>query len=100
MPKEFWRRVYNTSGGKCLSESMRKGDLTTKLKWRCAFDHDFEASPTLILLAGHWCPECATPPWNYAEEEKRNPFFAQVWYPNHDLNECCFYDESCFKDIV
>jgi len=87
-------------GGKCLSESMIKGDLHTKLKWRCAFDHEFEASPTLILLGGHWCPDCTPPPWDYDEIAKRNPFFAQVWYPNHDKEEHNFYDERCFEDIL
>ncbi len=87
-------------GGECLSGSMVKGDLTTKLKWRCAFGHEFEGSPTLILLAGHWCPECTPPPWNYDEIAKVNPFFAQVWYPNHDRDECCYYDERCFEDVL
>ena len=79
---------------------MTKGDLTTKLSWQCAFDHTFEASPTLILLGGHWCPECSPPPWNYDAIAKKNPFFAQVWYPNHDKDEDNFYDERCFEDIL
>ncbi|MBM3131471.1 MAG: NAD(P)-dependent oxidoreductase [Chloroflexi bacterium] len=87
-------------GGECLSPNMIKGDLTTKLKWRCAFGHEFEASPTLVLLGGHWCPECTPPPWNYDEIAKRNPFFAQVWYPNHEKAECNFYDARCFEDIL
>lgn len=87
-------------GGECLSPSMVKGDLTTKLKWRCAFGHEFTASPTLVLLGGHWCPECGPPPWNYDEIAKRNPFFAQVWYTNHDPSECHFYDARCFEDIL
>lgn len=66
-------------GGECISTAMKKGDLATKLKWRCAFNHDFEASPTLVLLGGHWCPDCLPAPWNYEEEAKRNLFFAQVW---------------------
>ena len=66
-------------GGKCLSSSMVKGDLTTKLNWKCAFGHLFEASPKLVLMGGHWCPDCLPGPWNYEEEAKRNPFIAQVW---------------------
>ena len=84
-------------GGKCLSESMVKGDLKTKLKWECAFGHQFEASPTLVLLGGHWCPECMPLPWNYDEEAKRNPFFAQVWNPLHDADEANVYDASILK---
>ncbi len=66
-------------GGECLSTGMTPGDLRTKLLWRCEFGHVFEASPYLILKAGHWCPECVPPPWNYEEIASRNPFFAQVW---------------------
>lgn len=84
-------------GGQCLSESMEKGDMKTKLIWKCAFGHQFEASPTLILLGGHWCPECLPAPWNYDEEAKRNPFFAQVWYPLHKKDEANFYDENILK---
>lgn len=68
-------------GGKCLSLNMSKGDLTSKLRWGCAFGHTFEASPRLVLMGGHWCPDCMPTPWNYEEEAKRNPFFAQVWKP-------------------
>jgi len=77
-------------GGECISTAMKQGDRVTKLKWRCAFDHHFEASPTLVLLGGHWCPDCFPAPWNYDEEAKRNPFFAQVWNPLHDQDEANF----------
>lgn len=87
-------------GGECLSQNMTKGDLTTKIEWKCAFGHVFDASPRLVLLGGHWCPECEPPPWNYDEIAKVNPFFAQVWYPNHDVTECNFYHERCFEDIL
>jgi hypothetical protein len=66
-------------GGQLLSSRMTKGDLAGMLRWQCAFGHEFEASPTLVLLAGHWCPHCLPPPWNYNEIARRNPFFAQVW---------------------
>lgn len=81
-------------GGKCFSKHMETGDLKSKLSWECAFGHQFEASPTLVLLAGHWCPHCFPLPWNYDEEAKRNPFFAQVWKPLHDENENNVYDET------
>ena len=66
-------------GGRLLSSRMTRGDLAGMLRWQCAFGHEFEASPTLVLLAGHWCPHCLPPPWNNDEIAKRNPFFAQVW---------------------
>lgn len=83
-------------GGECLSKSMKKGDMATKLKWRCAEGHEFEASPALVLLGGHWCPECMPMPWNYDAIAKNNPFFAQVWTPLHGTKESNFYDEHIF----
>ena len=74
-------------GGKCLSQSMTKGDLSTKLEWECAFGHRFEASPALILLGGHWCEECMPSPWRYDEQAERNPFLAQVWNKMHPLHD-------------
>ena len=76
---EDMRQAAEFRGGKCLSESMTKGDLATKLEWECAFGHRFEASPALILLGGHWCEECMPAPWRFDEEAKHNPFLAQVW---------------------
>jgi len=74
-------------GGKCLSSDMDKGDWMHKLKFRCAFGHEFEASPRLVLEGGHWCPVCERESWNYYERAKCDPFFAQVWYPLHPKNE-------------
>ena len=76
---EDMRQAAAFRGGKCLSETMVKGDLATKLEWECAFGHHFEASPALVLLGGHWCEECMPAPWRFDEEAARNPFFAQVW---------------------
>lgn len=87
-------------GGECLSRAMARGDLYTPLRWRCAFGHEFAAAPNTVLKGGHWCPDCAPPPWNYDEQARRNPFFAQVWYPNHDHHENHFYPEDCWRDIL
>ncbi|MFX1285848.1 MAG: NAD-dependent epimerase/dehydratase family protein [Promethearchaeota archaeon] len=86
-------------GGECLS-SKWDGDLYSTLKWKCAFNHEFNAKPYTIIKAGHWCPECLAPPWRYDEIAKKNPYFAQVWYPNHDKEENNFYDEKCYEDIL
>lgn len=64
-------------GGSCLSPEMREGDLYTPLRWKCVRGHEFEATPYLVLRAGHWCPECDPPPWD-AEWVAANPFLAQV----------------------
>ena len=66
-------------GGKCRSEQMIPGDLHSKLKWECAFGHQFSASPYLIIKAGHWCPICDFSPQNFPKIALNNPFFAQVW---------------------
>ena len=95
----YMRKAAEFRGGKCLSPAMTKGDLSTPLDWECQFGHRFKASPTLVLLGGHWCPECLPLPWNYDEIAKGNPFFAQVWYPFHDKKEHNVYDESIFADF-
>lgn len=84
-------------GGKCLSESMVKGDWRTPLEWECQFGHRFKASPALVLLGGHWCPECLPAPWNYGEIAKGNPFFAQVWHPLHHDEPSRLYPESILQ---
>lgn len=70
-------------GGKCASKNMTEGDIHTPLEWECACGHRFTSTPTTILLGGHWCPRCFNKPWQYDEEAKRNPFFAQLWLTNH-----------------
>jgi len=86
-------------GGHCLSTEW-DGDMYKKIKWKCADDHEFELKPYTVLKAGHWCADCLPPPWTYDEQAEKNPFFAQVWYPNHDKDENNFYPEDCYKDIV
>lgn len=70
-------------GGKCLSAKMTDGDLDTPLEWECACGHRFATTPAVVLLGGHWCPECFSQPWQYDAEAKRNPFFAQLWLKHH-----------------
>ena len=101
-------------GGKCLSTSMQQGDWDTPLEWQCAEGHRFTASPRLILLGGHWCPECfpfpyanakpvsgwthtACRPWHWDAEARRNPFFAQLWAPLHDPHEDNTYGPEIFN---
>lgn len=71
-------------GGELLSKQMETGDWRTKLRFRCAFGHEFEASPRLVLEGGHWCDVCERTSWNYGKRAKVDPFFAQVWNPLHD----------------
>lgn len=92
-------------GGKCLSETMVKGDWDTKLTWESASGNRFEASPRLILLGGHWDPmdmpwpyktDANERPWHWDQVAKENPFFAQLWAPLHDQNENNVYPANIF----
>ena len=74
-------------GGQLLSSAMTTGDWRTKLTFRCAFGHTFDASPRLVLEGGHWCPECEHKSWNYGRRAQVDPFVAQVWTPLHDPDE-------------
>ena len=98
---EDMRQAAAFRGGKCLSETMVKGDLYTKLKWQCHDGHVFESSPYTVLKAGFWCPECCQPaPWNFDELSRHIPFFAQVWYDTNSPEEHNFLPADCYKDIL
>jgi hypothetical protein len=82
---EDMRAAAAFRGGECLSETMVQGDWDTQLEWKCARGHVFKASPRLVLLGGHWCPDCFPwpykdnpRPWRWDGEAKINPFFAQL----------------------
>ena len=84
-------------GGECLSESMKKGDLYTPLKWRCHDGHEFYAAPYTVIKAGHWCEECEPlGVWDFDRQARSSPFYAQVWYDTHAKGEryIYYYDEN------
>lgn len=102
---EDMKKAAEFRGGKCLSTTMVQGDWDTPLEWECAEHHKFTASPRLILLGGHWCPECfpypykgekECRPWQWDKVAKQNPFFAQLWAPLHDDNEDNVYGAEVF----
>ncbi|MDX1734639.1 MAG: NAD-dependent epimerase/dehydratase family protein [Halioglobus sp.] len=88
-------------GGEFLSDAVNPGDFWRPLPWRCWRGHRFELSPNTVLRGGHWCPECSPQKigWDYDNEARNNPFFAQVWYPNHDPREDNFYPPDCYRDV-
>ena len=93
------RNAAKFRGGELLSQSVKKGDLITKLNWKCGYcKKEFEASPCLILLGGFWCPHCYIPEekWDYDNIAKNCPFFAQIWYNDHPKDENNVY---VFKEI-
>jgi hypothetical protein len=85
-------------GGQCLADEWH-GDLFTSLDWKCAAGHRFISKPNTILKAGHWCPECMAPPWDFDRQASENPFFAQVWHADHEPHEDNFYPEDSILDI-
>ena len=96
---EDLRSAAKFRGGELISEKMEKGDLRTKLKWKCGYCKNiFEASPCLILLGGFWCPKCFIPEekWDYDNVAKNCPFFAQLWYSDHPKDENNVY---IFKEV-
>jgi len=84
-------------GGRCLSNSW-DGDLYAPVNWVCAFGHPFAARPYTVLKAGHWCPVCVAT-WSGDAQARHNPFFAQVWYADHDPDENNVYPDDCIQDI-
>ncbi len=81
---EDMQKLAKARGGQCLSTEYV--DIKSKLKWKCGFGHEFEAIPR-PLLAGHWCPECMPPPWNWDAIAKVDPAIAEIYYYNHDKDE-------------
>ena len=51
------REIASERGGECLSTAYVNAH--TKMKWRCAEGHEWEAKPSSIKNNGTWCPVCA-----------------------------------------
>lgn len=76
-------------GGTCLSTE-EEVSLTDQLTWECGFGHQFKLRLQTVLNGGHWCPEC-TSTWNGDIRAKKDHFFAQAWYADHDRAEQANY---------
>jgi nucleoside-diphosphate-sugar epimerase len=66
-------------GGECLSADLVRGDWQAPLQWRCHAGHGFSGSLTLILMGGHWCPDCIADTATYPQLARHSRFFSQVW---------------------
>lgn len=75
---EVYRGVAAFRGGRLLSRDVTTGAVATPLRWACAFGHEFDGSPRLVLTAGHWCPVCVQDSAGTALQAQRNAFLAQV----------------------
>lgn len=54
---EQMREIAKSRGGECLSVTYVNSQ--TKLRWRCAHGHEWEARPDHVKNSHSWCPECA-----------------------------------------
>ena len=94
---EDLRKAAAFRGGECLAKELP--DLYTPIRWRSATGKEFEMSANLVLRGGHWCPDELPWPWDYDEEAKRNPFFAQVWHAVHAPGEQNTYGPEIFDEF-
>ena len=51
------KELARSKGGECLSDAYH--GQKTKLLWRCAEGHEWNAAPAQIRNQGCWCPQCA-----------------------------------------
>lgn len=51
------KKIAISRGGICLSDEY--SDRKKKLKWQCAFGHEWD-SVVSGIVAGRWCPECSS----------------------------------------
>lgn len=65
-------------GGELLSQDAVPGAVGRPLVWRCGLGHVFAGSPRLVLLGGHWCPECVRDTAGYGAQAEHNHFLAQL----------------------
>lgn len=78
---EDLKKAAQFRGGECLAEEVT--DIYTPIRWKCADGYEFEMSVNAVLQGGHWCPECLSHEWKYGKTARKNPFYAQVWFPLH-----------------
>jgi hypothetical protein len=51
------RQFAEARGGKCLSSAYK--NTKTKLRWRCADGHEWDAVASNVINQNSWCPKCA-----------------------------------------
>lgn len=69
-------------GGGLLSDDFYGMDKVHR--WQCGFGHEFDATPKLIVMGGHWCPDCNPAPWDFNKLVKVDKMLA----------EYCFLDQE------
>jgi len=71
-------------GGECVSTEY--AGVAAKHQWRCGRQHEFEASPRLLITGGYWCPTCFphvedTSGWDYASASSVDPLLRSFYFP-------------------
>lgn len=69
-------------GGELVSPIVAEGQPREPLVWSCAYGHIFAASPFLILIGGHWCPDCTRDSAGFERRAERNRYLAQLSLPS------------------
>ncbi len=92
------RAAAEFRGGECLAEAW-DGDWHSRLAWRCAAGHEFEARVATVLRGGHWCGRCLNE-WNGGRRALLEPFFAQAWHADHDPAELEPYPAAGVEDVA
>ena len=91
--------VAKMHGGKLLSKSFKKGDLSARVKWENSDGEAFEARAYTVLRGGHWMnPLYKELTWDFDRLAKKDKIFAAYWYDSHELNEDhCYYMDKDYK---
>lgn len=55
--------IAESRGGRCLSDEY--ANIMSPLRWACAYDHEWVATPNNVKHHGSWCPHCV---FNVGEE--------------------------------
>jgi hypothetical protein len=67
-------------GGRLLSPEF--SGMREPHRWGCALDHEFEATPWILVHGGYWCPECfpsieKSGGWDWERQAKLDPLLAR-----------------------
>ena len=69
-------------GGRLLSPEFR--GARTPHRWCCAVDHEFQASPWILIYGGYWCPDCFPSAeegggWDWDRQAEIDPLVARFY---------------------
>jgi len=79
---EAMHAFARSRGGACLDSEF--SGKSTRHRWRCGRNHEFEASPVALMHGGYWCPRCFpnsedTSGWDYADIARTDPLLQRFY---------------------